>query len=189
MDPPYLGALKGEYGVTAMGWFKNYQQKWINTGKFRPIMHVMGIVLVLGYAMEYPHLKRTPALAEAGRVPRRAPPRVLPTPAAPHPPRPRSRPPCHPLLCRRAARAQEKGRPRGPPLSDHGAAGERRLGAGSDRSAQGRRPASAVAVYCLRSVAVDRAIGRGGEGEAEPSPSRCRRRITFASHTRGWLQP
>ena len=57
-DPPYLSALKGEYGVTKMGWFKNYQQTFINTSRFRPLMHVMGFVLCLGYMLEYPHLKR-----------------------------------------------------------------------------------------------------------------------------------
>ena len=58
MDPPYLGLLKGQYGVSTMGWFKNYQEKFINTSRFRPIMHIMGFVLVVGYAMEYPHLRR-----------------------------------------------------------------------------------------------------------------------------------
>lgn len=58
MDPPYLAALKGEYGITRMGWFKTYQEKFINTSRFRPCMHVMGLVLCVGYLLEYPHLKR-----------------------------------------------------------------------------------------------------------------------------------
>jgi hypothetical protein len=55
--PPYLAALKGEYGVTKMGWFKSYQEAFINTSRFRPIMHVIGFVMCVGYLMEFPHLK------------------------------------------------------------------------------------------------------------------------------------
>ena len=55
--PPYLAALKGEYGVTKMGWFKSYQEAFINTSRFRPIMHVIGLVVCVGYLMEFPHLK------------------------------------------------------------------------------------------------------------------------------------
>ena len=56
-DPPYLSVLKGESWVSKMGWFKNYQATYINTSKFRPIMHVIGFVLCVGYLMEYPHLR------------------------------------------------------------------------------------------------------------------------------------
>ena len=58
MDPPYLGLLKGNYGISSMGWFKSYQAAFINTSRFRPIQHVIGFVVLLGYALEYPHLKR-----------------------------------------------------------------------------------------------------------------------------------
>jgi hypothetical protein len=58
MDPPYLGLLKGNYGISGMSWFKDYQKAFINTSRFRPIQHVMGFVLILGYCLEYPHLKR-----------------------------------------------------------------------------------------------------------------------------------
>ena len=58
MDPPYLGLLKGNYGISGMSWFKDYQKAYINTSRFRPIQHVMGFVLILGYCLEYPHLKR-----------------------------------------------------------------------------------------------------------------------------------
>ena len=57
MDPPYLSALKGEYGVTKMGWFKNYQAKYIVPGKFKPVIHVIGFVCIVGYALEYSHLR------------------------------------------------------------------------------------------------------------------------------------
>jgi len=57
MDPPYLGLLKGNYGISSMGWFKSYQAAFINTSRFRPIQHVIGFVVLLGYALEYPHLK------------------------------------------------------------------------------------------------------------------------------------
>eukprot|EP00900_Chrysochromulina_parva_P020747 jgi/Chrpa1/3305/Chrysochromulina_OHIO_Genome00007684-RA len=57
MDPPYLGLLKGNYGISGMSWFKDYQKAFINTSRFRPIQHVMGFVLILGYCLEYPHLK------------------------------------------------------------------------------------------------------------------------------------
>ena len=56
-DPPYLSLLKGEFGVAKMGWFKSYQESFINTGRFRPVMHVIGIVMCVGYLMEFPHLK------------------------------------------------------------------------------------------------------------------------------------
>ena len=55
--PPYLSVLKGESGVGRMGWFRSYQQQYIHTSKFRPVLHVMGFVLCLGYLMEYPHLR------------------------------------------------------------------------------------------------------------------------------------
>ena len=71
MDPPYLGLLKGEYGVSKYGWFKNYQQKFINTSRFRPIQHVMAFVLVLGYCLEYPHLKRARGPHARARAARR----------------------------------------------------------------------------------------------------------------------
>jgi len=55
--PPYLAALKGEINIMKMGWFQNYQAKYINTTKFRPVLHVIGLVFTLGYIMEYPHLR------------------------------------------------------------------------------------------------------------------------------------
>ena len=57
--PPYLLALKGEWGLMKTGWFKNYQANYINTTKFRPVIHVIGLIMTIGYIMEYPHLKRT----------------------------------------------------------------------------------------------------------------------------------
>ncbi len=64
-DLPYLRALKGEMWYQKMGWHQSYMDKWIKPGLFRPIMHVMGFVMILGYALEYPHLRRarrTPTL-------------------------------------------------------------------------------------------------------------------------------
>ena len=55
--PPYLALLKGEWGPSTMGWYKTYQKTWIDTSKFRPVMHVIGMVMCIGYLMEYPHLK------------------------------------------------------------------------------------------------------------------------------------
>ena len=81
MDPPYLGLLKGNYGISGMSWFKDYQKAYINTSRFRPIQHVMGFVLILGYCLEYPHLKR----AHEHRA-------TAPSPLAP-PQRPRARAP------------------------------------------------------------------------------------------------
>ena len=67
MDPPYLAALKGEYGVTKMGWFKSYQKAFIDTSRYRPIMHIIGFVFCVGYMLEYPHLKRAPSRPPALR--------------------------------------------------------------------------------------------------------------------------
>ena len=57
-DPPYLAALKGEYGVTKMGWFQSYKKAFIDTGRFRPVLHIIGFVVCVGYLMEFPHLRR-----------------------------------------------------------------------------------------------------------------------------------
>lgn len=57
-DPPYLSLLKGEYGIQNWGIYKNYKAKYINTGSFRPVVHIIAFVMTLGYIMEYPHLKR-----------------------------------------------------------------------------------------------------------------------------------
>lgn len=58
VDPPYLAFLKGEYGITKMGWFKNYQDKYFTTGRFRPVLHVVGFIVTIGYLMEFGHIKR-----------------------------------------------------------------------------------------------------------------------------------
>ena len=78
--PPYLALLKGESLFSKMEWFKNYQKTYIFTGRFRPVIHVMSFICVLGYAMEYPHLRRTclaplPAAVAAAAV---APPPTRP---------------------------------------------------------------------------------------------------------------
>lgn len=57
-DPPYFSALKGEYGITSWGIFKNYKAKYIDTSAFRPVIHVMAAVCIIGYMMEFPHLRR-----------------------------------------------------------------------------------------------------------------------------------
>ena len=57
-DPPYFSALKGEYGITSWGIFKNYKAKYIDTSAFRPVIHVMAAVCIVGYMMEFPHLRR-----------------------------------------------------------------------------------------------------------------------------------
>ena len=68
-DPPYLAALKGEFGVTKMGWFQSYKKAYIDTGRFRPVLHIIGFVCCIGYLMEYPHLRRKRhALVAAARV-------------------------------------------------------------------------------------------------------------------------
>ena len=58
MDPPYLQALKGKFGIMNMGAFQSYKAAYIDTGRFRPVMHIIGFVMSLGYLMEYPHLRR-----------------------------------------------------------------------------------------------------------------------------------
>ncbi|NDD31750.1 MAG: hypothetical protein EB084_26165 [Proteobacteria bacterium] len=65
--------------------FKDYQKAFINTSRFRPIQHVMGFVLILGYCLEYPHLKR----AHEHRA------------TAPSPPAPPQRPRAHRAHARR----------------------------------------------------------------------------------------
>ena len=58
MDPPYIQALKGEWGYMKMGFFRDYHAKYMAPGKYRPVVHVIMFVMGLGYLMEYPHLKR-----------------------------------------------------------------------------------------------------------------------------------
>ena len=58
-DPPYMQALKGEYGWMKFGWFRSYHAKYMVDGRFKPVIHVITFVMCLGYLMEYPHLKRT----------------------------------------------------------------------------------------------------------------------------------
>jgi len=40
-----------------MGWFQNYHAKYMAKGYYRPVVHVIMLVMAVGYAMEYPHLK------------------------------------------------------------------------------------------------------------------------------------
>lgn len=65
MDPPYIQALKGEFGMMKFGWFRNYHAKYMVQARMKPVIHVITFIMTLGYIMEYPHLKRThpPALA------------------------------------------------------------------------------------------------------------------------------
>ena len=63
-EPAYMQALKGEFGMMKYGWFRNYHAKYMVKGKFKPAIHIITFVMCLGYAMEYPHLKRaSPPLA------------------------------------------------------------------------------------------------------------------------------
>lgn len=124
MDPPYLGLLKGNYGVSGMGWFKSYQKAFIDTSRFRPLQHVMGFVLILGYCLEYPHLKRAhgPAAPIDQRRRGTVPCHELALPRPPHRHAHAALSILIPLVSvatslgvrRRAALAQEKGGPRGP---------------------------------------------------------------------------
>ena len=74
MDPPYLQALKGEYGMMKFEWFRNYHAKYMVQARFKPAIHVITFFMCLGYLMEYPHLKRAraPARLSAPRGVRRA---------------------------------------------------------------------------------------------------------------------
>ena len=68
-DPPYLSALKGEFGVTKMGWFQSYKKAYIDKSAFRPIIHIVAFTCCIGYLMEFSHLKRErrpPLLAVSG---------------------------------------------------------------------------------------------------------------------------
>ena len=131
-DPPYMQALKGEYGWMKFGWFRSYHAKYMVDGRFKPVIHVITFVMCLGYLMEYPHLKRTrprPGGLGGGhgaapplphllpRRPRLASPRpLLPESCPPTLPRHTSAPPL--TLClsacafahrREARRAEEEG--------------------------------------------------------------------------------
>ena len=131
-DPPYMQALKGEYGWMKFGWFRSYHAKYMVDGRFKPVIHVITFVMCLGYLMEYPHLKRTrPRLGGLGgghgaapplphllpRRPRLASPRpLLPESCPPTLPRHTSAPPltlCLPACAfahrREARRAEEEG--------------------------------------------------------------------------------
>ena len=104
-DPPYMQALKGEYGWMKFGWFRSYHAKYMVDGRFKPVIHVITFVMCLGYLMEYPHLKRTrPRLGGLGGGHGAAPllPHLLPRRprlASPRPLLPESRPPTLPHLC------------------------------------------------------------------------------------------
>jgi hypothetical protein len=37
--------------------FDSYHQRYIKPGKFAPVVHAMLLVGVIGYAIEYPHIK------------------------------------------------------------------------------------------------------------------------------------
>ena len=67
-DPPYLRLLKGESWPMNMEFMRNYQAKYFNTSRFRPVMHVIGFVMVLGYCLEYPHLKHEKHSAQRKRA-------------------------------------------------------------------------------------------------------------------------
>ena len=75
MDPPYIQALKGEWGYMKMGFFRDYHAKYMAPGKYRPVVHVIMFVMGLGYLMEYPHLKRarrrSPPTGDTRRTPLR----------------------------------------------------------------------------------------------------------------------
>ena len=59
--PAYLKGLKGEMPIQQMGWFKNYKAAFIDTGRFRPVVHIITGIMVLGYTMDFAfHLRRTP---------------------------------------------------------------------------------------------------------------------------------
>jgi len=71
-DPPYLQALKGEMPIMKMGWFQNYKAAWIDTGRFRPIVHIIVGIMTIGYTLEFAtHLRRAP-LPPPPLPPRRA---------------------------------------------------------------------------------------------------------------------
>ena len=60
-DPPYLQALKGEMPIMKMGWFQSYKAAFIDTGRFRPIVHIIVGIMTIGYTLEFAtHLRRTP---------------------------------------------------------------------------------------------------------------------------------
>ena len=72
-DPPYLQALKGEWGMMKLGIFRDYHAKYMVKPKFKPVIHIIAFVMCLGYALEYPHLRRTrDALSRAARLRRGA---------------------------------------------------------------------------------------------------------------------
>eukprot|EP00056_Hartaetosiga_gracilis_P006613 m.98200 g.98200 ORF g.98200 m.98200 type:complete len:86 (-) comp12514_c0_seq1:3247-3504(-) len=47
-----IGAVSSEFS-------ESYAKKYFKTGSVRPVVHVMLGLGVLGYAMEYPHLKHS----------------------------------------------------------------------------------------------------------------------------------
>ena len=58
-DPPYLKALKGEMPIMQMGWFKSYKAAFIDTSRFRPVVHVIVGIMTIGYTIEFfSHLRR-----------------------------------------------------------------------------------------------------------------------------------
>ena len=60
-DPPYLQALKGEMPIMKMGWFKSYKASFIDANRFRPVVHIITGIMLLGYTLEYfHHLKGEP---------------------------------------------------------------------------------------------------------------------------------
>lgn len=60
-DPPYLQALKGEMPIMKMGWFQNYKATFIDTGRFRPVVHIIVGIMTIGYTLEFfTHLRRAP---------------------------------------------------------------------------------------------------------------------------------
>ena len=83
MDPPYIQALKGEWGYMKMGFFRDYHAKYMAPGKYRPVVHVIMFVMGLGYLMEYPHLKRARRRSPPTGGTRRTPLRGRHAPALP----------------------------------------------------------------------------------------------------------
>lgn len=71
MDPPYLQALKGEWGMMKLDFFRNYHAKYMVQGKFKPAIHIITFIMCLGYALEYPHLKRAHHASARARPHRR----------------------------------------------------------------------------------------------------------------------
>lgn len=60
-DPAYLKGLKGEMPIQKTAWFKWYSESFMKTGKFRPVVHVISGVMIIGYTMDFfKHLRRKP---------------------------------------------------------------------------------------------------------------------------------